>query len=444
MELVLATNFDDGLIEKVRDLPVSTFFGGFPVSLTGAGRPPYILPPVSPEKLARHVEVIHRGGRKFFATLNSNDLGLHEYESGFLGKFREEVQQMVDLGVDGFVVALPLLVEIIRRDHPNVTVSISTFARLRTVNQAEYFRKMGAEHVILEEGNRDFRLVRGLARAKIPVEVLVNQTCIRDCPFRGHHLNTSSLCSQPGGGKLWFEHPILQCGLEVVKDPSKLISSIWIRPEDLSIYEEAGVHRFKISGRNRSTAWLAKVARIYTERKYEGNLLDILSFVQVKGPSAAIDRLGREGPHLGVLPNFEKAFQALDNVSIDNKAFPAGFMRRIAEMDCEHISCSTCGYCASVAERVVRIKGEPPSRYHPPQDLPPSYVLLPGFGQAVAETAEATGAESIPPTHPRAPHPIPVPSPARGADEAPGSSPLGHSSFRSGDGSSSDDGAGAV
>jgi hypothetical protein len=82
MELVLATNFDDTLVDRVSDLPVRTFFGGFPVSLTGAGRPPYILPEVDGERFRRHLDVIHRQGREFYATLNSNDLGLQEYLRG--------------------------------------------------------------------------------------------------------------------------------------------------------------------------------------------------------------------------------------------------------------------------------------------------------------------------------------------------------------------------
>ncbi|MCI4369565.1 MAG: hypothetical protein L3K09_08415, partial [Thermoplasmata archaeon] len=264
-----------------------------------------------------------------------------------------------------------------------IPVSVSTFARLRTVNQAMYFRRMGAEHVILEEGNRDFRLLKGLARSGVPVEVLVNQSCIRDCPFRGHHLNTSSLCAQEGGERLWFEHPILECGLEVVRDPTKLVSSIWVRPEDLAIYEEAGVQRFKISGRNRSTAWLAKVARAYANRRYDGNLLDLLSFVQVKAPSHAVASLPEGGPASPqVVESFRKAFRPLLNVEIDNRKFPPGFLRRIAETDCEHVACSSCGYCASVAEKVVRIGGEPPSRYRPPPEIPASHLLLPSWAGA--------------------------------------------------------------
>ncbi len=196
MELVLATNFDDALPDRVSELPVSTFFGGFPVSLTGAGRPPYILPDLDRTAFRRHLALIHRRGREFFATLNSNDLGLKEYGTGYLEAFLREVGDLVDLGVDGFVIALPALVEAVHAAHPEIPISVSSFARIRSVGQAEYFLRLGADTVILEEGNRDFALIRGLVRAGARVEVLTNQTCIRECPYRAHHLNTSSLCSQ--------------------------------------------------------------------------------------------------------------------------------------------------------------------------------------------------------------------------------------------------------
>ena len=381
MELVLGTNFDDALVDRVSELPVTTFFGGFPVSRTGAGRPPYILPPVDRERFRRHVREIHRSGRKFFATLNSNDLGLAEYGAGYLDGVLEDVAELLDLGVDGFVIALPVLVDAVHRAYPSVPISVSSFARIRSVTQAEYFLRLGADTVILEESNRDFPLIRGLVKLGATVEVLTNQTCLRECPFRGHHLNTSSLCSQPGNERLWFEFPILECGLEMVRDPRTLISSIWVRPEDLELYEEYGVHRFKVSGRNRPTEWLARAARAYATRRYDGNLLDILSFVQVKGPTNALSELAqRDNPVESARPLLE-AFAPLKNVVVDNQAFPPGFLRRIAATDCDHRSCADCGYCAGVAERVMKVDGRPVSEYRVAGPLPAAPPLMQEFGR---------------------------------------------------------------
>ncbi len=391
MELVLATNLDDALPDLVSGLPVRSFFGGFAVSLTGAGRPPFILRVVDREGFRRHLKAVHRTGRDFYATLNSNDLGLKEYRPGYLDAFQREVGDLLDLGVDGFVIAIPALVEAVHRAYPEVPISVSSFARIHSVSQAEYFLRLGADTVILEEGNRDFPLIRGLVRTGARVEVLTNQTCIHECPYRAHHLNTSSLCSQPDGDHLWFEFPILECGLEVVRDPQKLISSIWVRPEDLSVYEEAGVHRFKISGRNRPTEWLVRVAQAYADRSYHGNLLDILSFVQIKGPSKALSTLAHRGVAPEVVEPLREAFARLDDVTIDNDAFPPGFLRRIAATDCEHIACLECGYCGTVAEKVVRIGGRPPSEYRPPSGLPSTVRLLPAFGKTSDERPVEVG-----------------------------------------------------
>lgn len=379
MEFVLATNFDDGLVDSLGDLPVTTFFGGFPISLTGGGRPPYILPTLTDESFRHHISRIHRSGRKFLVTLNSNDLGLREYDPDYVSQFLKEAARLMDLGVDGFIMAVPILMEALHHEYPSVHLSASTFARITTVGQAEYFHRMGANVIVLEEGNKNFRLIRALTSAGMNVEILLNQTCIKDCPFRAQHLQTSSLGSQAGGQKFWFEAPIMECGMEVAKDPGRLVNSIAIRPEDLELYEEAGVTRFKLSGRNRATDWLLKVARAYHARSWDGNLLDILSYVQFKGPAQAVARIA-EGTSLPMIEKFKEALDPLAQVRIENKAFPAGFLRRVAATDCENMSCAACGYCPGVAEKVVTIAGQPLADYKVPEGMPPVATLLPFLG----------------------------------------------------------------
>ena len=375
MEIVLASNFDDALVRETSDLPVSTFFGNFPIGLTGGGRPPRILPAVDPARFRAHVAQVHATGRRFYATVNSSDLGLHEYEPDFERRFLRSVDEWLDLGVDGFVIAVPLLIELVHRAHPEVPISVSTFARIRTVTQAEYFLRLGARTIVLEEANRDFALLRALRRRGAEVEILVNQTCLQGCPYRGHHLNTSSLASQPGESCPAIEYPILQCGWEMARDPRRIVSGIFVRPEDLAVYEEIGIDRFKVSGRNKSTAWLVRAARAYAGRSYAGNLADILSFVQLRAPG----RFFEGAPELAADPEtmaLRRGFAPLGDLAIDNSKFPAGFFRRIAATDCEHTSCEECGYCLSVARKVLTVGGRPLEEYTPPVGPPNPAALL--------------------------------------------------------------------
>lgn len=382
MEIVLASNFDPELVERTASFPVASFFGNFPTSLTGGGRPPHILPAVDDGRFAAFVKAVHARGRTFYATINTADLGLREYRAGYLAEFDRELRHLVELGVDGFVVALPVLLQRIRRSYPDVRLTVSSFARVRTVAQAEYFARMGADTVVVEEANRDLRLLRALGASGLTVEVLVNQTCIHECPYRGHHLNTSSLSAQTGAVGPRFEYPIVQCGLEVVRDPVKLLSGIFVRPEDLEVLEEVGVRRFKISGRNRPTDWLVRAVRAYANRSYDGNLLDILSYVQNLGPRGALRRLSEEGCAPHVVGPLAAGFEALADLEIDNRKIPAGFLRRIAATDCARTSCSACGYCAGVARRAIRVLGAPLGEYRTPTDLPDPSALLEHLGRA--------------------------------------------------------------
>jgi len=415
MELVLASNFDSALVDGVADLPVTTFFGNYPVSLTGGGRPPQILPRIDAKGFRAHVDAVHRSGRTFYATVNGNDLDLQEYSPGFLRRFDREIDDLLELGVDGFVVALPLLIEAIKRAHPTVPVSVSTFARVRSLTQAEYFQRMGADTVVIEEANRDFDLLRGLVHLGLRVEVLVNQTCIPDCPYRAHHLVTSSLASQYGRDPPSFEYPILECGLELVRDPTKLISGIFVRPEDLEVYEEAGVRRFKVSGRNHSTEWLLRAVRAYASRHYEGDLMDILSYVQVRGPRRALAEAERLGEGIEGVTELREAFSPLLDLHIDNAAFPLGFLRKVATNDCRATTCAQCRYCASVAEKVMRINGKPPSEYVSPQGLPAALTVLPAFRP---RTAQLLPSPRPGPVGPRPPRRAPTRSKARRAPAA--------------------------
>ena len=192
-----------------------------------------------------------------------------------------------------------------------------------------------------------------------------------------------------------FEYPILECGLEYVRDPSKIISGIFVRPEDLAVYEEVGVSRFKISGRNRSTDWLVKVANAYSRRSFPGNLAEILSLVQIKAPRSALREI-RTSPSDPEVEAFARAFEPLEDIRIENGAFPADFLRHIMAVDCERTTCSSCGYCRDVAEKVLRISGVPPSKYHPPSDLPSPVHLIPRFGPQKSSPGAAGSVPSSP------------------------------------------------
>jgi collagenase-like PrtC family protease len=57
--------------------------------------------------------------------MNTATLHGREYSREFVERLRREIETLVNLGVDGFVVALPFLIKLIKDEHPDLEVSVS-------------------------------------------------------------------------------------------------------------------------------------------------------------------------------------------------------------------------------------------------------------------------------------------------------------------------------
>ena len=190
--------FDHKYIDAIKDehLPVHAVYGSHAYSLVGSGRCGMMLPKVTDEVFNDMVSHTRQNGIDFYYTYNSSELALKEYTPDFYADFMADVDKRIKAGVNGFSIAVPLLLGWIKRDYPDVKVYVSSFARIRTAAMAKYWHDLGANTIYLEEANRDFQLIRALAREGYDIEVLVNESCIWDCPYRGWHFNTNSMASQ--------------------------------------------------------------------------------------------------------------------------------------------------------------------------------------------------------------------------------------------------------
>ncbi|ABP94689.1 peptidase U32 [Metallosphaera sedula] len=350
MRLVVGTNFDDELIGKIKEYPVSHIFGSHTKTLTGHGRASFILPQVDDERFKAHLDVVHEAGIKFLYTMNTATLNGGEYSEKFVKRLSEEIERLVGFGVDGFVVALPFLVRLIKREHPELEVSISSYARVYNIREVENFMELGADTVILhEDDNRNFRLLRSLQKLqrRVDFELITNNSCLWGCVYRRTHDIVSSQSSVEGGIEAWFEYPILFCATDVRNDLANIIRMRWIRPEDLVVYEGLGFDRFKIAGRNKRTEWLVRAVKAYANRKYDGNLLDIVSYPQGRAVPKVMEKVG--GP---------KDYDVLKEVYVDNTKFPPNWLSFFRYNQCEERSCSECGYCTAVAREVMRVEGK--------------------------------------------------------------------------------------
>ncbi len=399
MELTCPTNWDEALLDALAGLPVHDLYGQVDWSPAGGGRPRYIQGHTQPRKAAAHIRAIRDRGWGFTTLINAPCLDNREFERGFRERLLEHLAWAVDAGATGVTVTVPLLAEAVKTRFPQLWVKVSVIAHVGTVSRARGWAELGVDEICVDFNvNRDLERLAALRRAvDCELSLLVNDLCLLDCPFRHYHYNLVGHASQQGHDSDGFvvDYCFLRCHRRKVLDPVELLRSPWIRPEDLGAYEAIGIQRFKLAGRTKSTEQIARMARAWAERRYDGNLLDILEgtsrdtstvgFAALRTLSqrspgllakglAALGKLpaGASAPGpthfasvLGRLPAqaredlltaYVQLMQLSEAVTIDNRQLD-GFLEGFRGRRCGD-ECDRCAHCSGFAERAVQVDRE--------------------------------------------------------------------------------------
>ncbi len=383
MRLSVATNFEPDLIDALKGYPVYELFGKLPADPLGGGRASYMLSPLSKRALAAHVREAHRHGIRFSYLLNAACLDNREWTRNGQREVRRVLDWLAEIDVDAVTLSLPYLLDLIKRCYPQLQVTVSVFAGVDHVQKAKMWEGLGADCITLESlsVNRRLSLLASLRKSvKCGLMLLANTNCLQSCPFSQAHMVALSHASQSGHPSRGFllDYCFLQCSRMKLAEPVNYIRSDWIRPEDLRHYEALGYDRFKLAERNIPTEDMLRRVRAYSERRYDGNLLDLVQgwgFRSSPEPSGYFGRglfwslrtflrpwtvnplqlmkIRRLAEAQGML----NPLRGDPPVVIDNRALD-GFLEFFFTVDCHERDCEECGYCSRVAERAVRIDPE--------------------------------------------------------------------------------------
>ncbi len=350
----VATNFDDALPGRLQGLEVAELFGSCDRTPVGHGRPRLLVPSVSWRRMERHVRACRAAGIGFNLLLNPLCLGAREQSIGLERRLRRTLARAVDSGVGAVTVAHPWLVTL-AREFP-LRIRISVFVGIATLEQAGYWEALGG-HVLTLDSHvlcRDLPRIRRIAQAcRAEVEMPVNIGCLLRCPLARTHAARLSHSSVAGA------QPVDPCArwclAEKRADPVNLIRADFIRPEDLDAYREVGVKRFKIVDRSCATDVLVQRVQAYRQRRWRGDLLELLGHRSGTRPPRrlpVLDALRHLGPR-GALAAWGEARQLMsptlpwvvDNQALAGLLLPGG---------CRGTNCDACGHCARLAARAVR------------------------------------------------------------------------------------------
>ena len=380
MRLSVATNFDPALVEVLRGYPVVELFGKLREDAVGGGRAPYQLAPVSRKRLAAHVRDARRAGIGFNYLLNASCLGNREITRAGQAEIDELCGWLCDIGVETVTVSSPFLLRLVKARYRKLKVRISVFGGVDRVRKAQMWEEMGADGIVLDSllVNREFAALGRIRKAvRCDLELLVNNSCLSACALSPAHMNALA-----HAGQTWHENRgffIDWCFLRStemkLRVPMNYVRSEWIRPEDLSLYEEMGYDLFKVTERDLPTPVMANRVRAYAARRYDGNLLDLVQPYAFQG-LAGKERYYRKGlgwllrfllrpglvnparmvllKRLVDLRHMTRPVPGEPAVYVDNRALD-GFMERFREAGCRDADCEECRWCHQFAEKAVRV-----------------------------------------------------------------------------------------
>ena len=355
----LATSFEDELIDGVADLPVSQIYGKIEGDGFGGGRPRFLVPKIGWHRFRKHVEHARSKGIAFDYLLNAADGGTGDIATpeGYR-RLRKLLDRISECGVEWVTVVSPLFLRVIVR-HTKLKVRVSVFSRVDDERKARAWFDEGAHRIVLDSMlvNRDPDRLNAIMRAMAgrgELELLVNNRCELGCAWAPCHaadLGAASRRKTPAPDACYF-----QCHTGFLKDPSRLLMQDWIRPEDLPRYEAFGYRHFKIAGRGCSTKDLVARTRAYAERRYDGNLMDLMRrgpvHIDAATGFAAVMRGGWRRL-LGLARAARPAFDIEDQIRIDNRSLDGYLDLVFRKGGCLPGKCFRCDLCSHWAARAV-------------------------------------------------------------------------------------------
>lgn len=363
MKLIIPTNWDKGLIKEAAYLKnVFEFYGKMDSDIFGGGRPADILPTVKKNKIKEYVALMHEYGLEFNYLLNTACLGNIEWSRPWQKKARLMLDWLAEINVDTLTVAVPYLLQLIKRHYPKFKVSVSVYAAVSTPLQARYWEDLGADGINLSHHlvNRDFKVLQEIrAAVKTSLQLIANLRCLKDCPFRFYHQNANSHASNSAfkSGSFYMRYCFVSCNYLQLSEPWRIISSNWIRPEDLHYYSKIGIDCIKLVDRAMSTSHILRIARAYSEERYDGNLMDLFfSFskrLEKTGQGAGKGNSGLSNKKVET-NNYLKSLMEEEGVFIENRSLD-GFIKFFVNNKCDHSNCYKCSYCKSAANKFVII-----------------------------------------------------------------------------------------
>ena len=220
------------------------------------------------DQIKEGCDFAHKLGKKVYLTLNivfhNEDMeGVEEY-----------IKQVVDCGIDAFIVSDPFIISHIKSNYPNVEVHLSTQNSTSNYKAVEYFKNEGIDRVVLARELSKVEIEEIIKKTGIDIEVFIHGamcTCYSGrCALSNYVTNRDAnrggcaqVCRFAFGTNEEKDFTLATKDINMARHIKDMI--------------DIGVCSLKVEGRMRTLYYLATVIGTYREiidRIYDNTLTD--------------------------------------------------------------------------------------------------------------------------------------------------------------------------
>ena len=335
---------------------IADIYGSLPYSFIGHSRFPKDVPNISIDKLEWYISELHKIKIPFYFVMNNPWSQARERLKVGRALIFKELRSLIDIGIDGVILANPYLIKLIHKNFPELTITTSTNLQISSYIQIKNYIDFGVDYVVLgRDINRNFKLLKKLFKDfSNNLILLANTSCLLFCPLTLYHplitghISTLKLNSDIKSNKVSEDEIIDEgfcfnyCMDKITTQPESILKSPWIRPEDVIHYEKIGLKFLKIQGRTMKVDDQISLLKGYLKRRTPNDDLfflwpnfrnRLIKFVQ-KNPS----------------PERKDYNFQIRNSDLKKNGFFKFFLT--SNRDCRK-GCAECQHCETVFKKIL-------------------------------------------------------------------------------------------
>lgn len=298
MRLVVGSPGDRGSTEKIlnevgRD--IAEIYLGVKVSAFGSGRDE--IYDLDLDELCQIVEIANLYGVEISIAFNAPCYSGKQFSKNFLEDYRTFLNAITEMGIAHLVIADSFLMRFTLQRFPHLNVQVSSLSYVDSPEKARYYEKMGVKRIILPiDLVRNLPLLKSIRKAVgCQLEIMANLGCLYNCPYHTFHGQFHGHNSRKELNGLKGDPYETVCNEIMLQEPWRIVNGSFIRPEDISVYEDIGIEYIKLAGREVSLDWVIKSARAYITGSGKGNLLEFLTTPRGLSSTLLMDNTKLEG-----------------------------------------------------------------------------------------------------------------------------------------------------